>query len=94
MVQLNVLNQKKRICLQCGSKLILISKVTEQVDGSLFPQTTSIFRCSNNECQEKKDKEAAKRAEATNAKVIADQKRKTAREFSGKAAKEFASKKA
>ena len=89
-----MLNQKKRICLQCGSKLILISKVTEQVDGSLFPQTTSIFRCSNNECQEKKDKEAAKRAEASNAKAVADQKRKTAREFSGKAAKKFAAKKA
>jgi hypothetical protein len=88
-----VLNQKKRICLQCGSKLLLISKVTEQVDGSLFPQTTSIFRCSNNECQEKKDKEAAKRAEATSAKVIADEKRKTAREVSGRKAREFSGKK-
>lgn len=87
------MNQKKRICLQCGSKLLLISKVTEQVDGSLFPQTTSIFRCSNNECQEKKDKEAAKRAEATNAKVIADEKRKTAREVSGRKAREFSGKK-
>lgn len=69
-----MLNQK-RVCLQCGSKLILVSKVTERLEGSLFPQTTSIYRCSNNECQKEKDKAAAKRAEINNAKVVADKKR-------------------
>jgi hypothetical protein len=89
-----VLNQKKRVCIQCGFKLIVISRVTERVDGSLFPQTTTIFRCSNEGCQEKKDKEAERRAEANDIKAKADEKRKIARETSGKKAKEFSKKKA
>ncbi|MBU4098932.1 hypothetical protein KJ980_04775 [Patescibacteria group bacterium] len=89
-----MLNQKKRVCIQCGFKLIVISRVTGRVDGSLFPQTTTIFRCSNEGCQEKKDKEAERRAEANDIKAKADEKRKTARETSGKKAKEFSRKKA
>lgn len=85
--------QKKRICIQCGFKLLLVSKVTERVDGFLFPQTTSIFRCTNIECQKKKDSEARKRAEANDIKAKADEKRRIARESSGKTAKEFSRKK-
>lgn len=65
--------------MQCGSVLILVSKITEQVEGSLFPQTTSIYRCSNDECQEKKDKETAKRAEAQKVKIEADKRRSMVR---------------
>lgn len=49
------------ICNTCGSKLIFVSKVTETFDGSRFPQTTSIYRCSNKECQDEKDKQTALR---------------------------------
>lgn len=48
-------------CFQCGSPLILVSKVTEKMANSLFPQTTSIYRCSNQICQEKTEKETATR---------------------------------
>ena len=52
------------ICFQCNSKLILVSKVTEKATGSVFFQTTSIYKCSNEECQARKDKEADKRKQA------------------------------
>ena len=48
-------------CSQCGSSLILISEVTELREGSRFPQTTIKYRCSNEECQNEKDKQTAKR---------------------------------
>lgn len=48
-------------CFQCGSPLILVSKVTEKMANSLFPQTTSTYRCSNSVCQEKTDRETANR---------------------------------
>jgi hypothetical protein len=63
------------ICFQCGSPLILVSEVTEQVSGSRFSQTTTIYRCSNKECQEEKDKQKEKRIKLQSDKVIADQKR-------------------
>ncbi len=44
-------------CFQCGSNLILAQKITEHLEGSLFPQTTSTFRCSNIACQREKDKQ-------------------------------------
>jgi len=51
----------KPVCFQCGSHLVQISKVTSHPENSLFPQTTSIFRCSNEVCQAEKDKEEEKR---------------------------------
>lgn len=72
-----ILNQATttRTCFQCGSPLILVSEVTEQLEGVRFPQTTSIYRCSNKECQEEKDKEKAKRIKQREEKAIADKKR-------------------
>jgi len=48
-------------CFQCGSELIFVSKETVQLEGSRYPQTNTIYRCSNEECQKKKDKEKADR---------------------------------
>ncbi len=41
--------------------LIQVSNVTEKLEGSRFPQTTTEYRCSNLECQNEKDKQTAKR---------------------------------
>lgn len=62
-------------CSQCGSTLIFVSKVTEKVEGSFFPQTTIVYRCSNKECQDQKDQHMAKRYQIRKDKEIADQKR-------------------
>jgi hypothetical protein len=35
--------------------------VTEKNEGMLFPQTMSVFRCTNQICQEEKDKQTDKR---------------------------------
>ena len=58
-------------CFQCGSDLILISKVTEAFAGSLFPQTISTYRCVNKECQDEKDKQAAKNLKLQKEKEVA-----------------------
>ena len=44
-------------CFLCGSQLIFVSKETIRLDGSRYPQTNTVYRCSNIACQEKKDKE-------------------------------------
>ena len=31
--------------------------MTEHIEGSQFPQTSSTFRCSNKECQDEKDRQ-------------------------------------
>lgn len=64
-----------RKCFQCGSPLIFVSEVTDQQEGVRFPQTTIIYRCSNQACQDAKDKETAKRIKLREEKAIADQKR-------------------
>ncbi len=72
-------HKNSTICFQCNSKLILVSRVTEHVSGSVFSQTTSIYRCSNKVCQEKKDKEADKRMQIQKDKNVIDKKRSDAR---------------
>lgn len=67
-------------CFQCGSILIQISKVQSHPEGSLFPQTTSIFRCSNVECQAQKDKDEAKRMKLQEEKNEADKNRASQRQ--------------
>lgn len=64
-----------RKCFQCGSPLIFVSEVTEQQEGVRFPQTTIIYRCSNQACQDAKDKETAKRIKLREEKALADEKR-------------------
>ncbi len=67
-------------CFECGSILIKISETVTHPEGSLFPQTTSIFKCSNSECQAQKDKEAAKRRKLFAEKEEADRKRASQRQ--------------
>lgn len=62
-------------CSQCGSILIEISSVTESLEGSLFPQTTTLYRCSNLVCQEERDKETEKRIKLKEEKASTDQRR-------------------
>ena len=62
-------------CAECGSRLILISKVTEKLSGSLFPQTTFKYRCTDIDCQERKDKELEKRLILHKEKLIIENKR-------------------
>jgi hypothetical protein len=51
-------------CFQCNSKLILVKTWKETTPGGMFPQTFTIYRCSNEECQKQKDKEEVKRQQA------------------------------
>jgi aspartate carbamoyltransferase regulatory subunit len=62
-------------CSQCGSKLILINTVTEKLEGTLFPQTTSTYRCTNKECQDNRDKEMERRMALRKEKAVSDQRR-------------------
>lgn len=48
-------------CFQCGSDLILIKRETVKLEGTRYPQTNTVYRCSNEECQKKKDKDQADR---------------------------------
>ena len=64
-----------RRCSQCDSRLILVSKVTETLEGSRFPQTTSIYKCSNKECQDERERETAKRVKLKKEKDVALEKR-------------------
>lgn len=70
-----VKNNTAPICSQCGSRLIETSKITERIDGSLFPQTTTLYRCSNKECQEDRDEQTKKRLKMKKDKEIADLRR-------------------
>jgi len=51
----------KPICSQCGAELIFVKKETIQPEGTRYPQTNIVYRCSNDECQKKKDKEKVER---------------------------------
>ncbi len=48
-------------CAQCGSPLILVKQVTRVVEGARFPQTSSVYKCSNKECQSQREKDTEKR---------------------------------
>ncbi len=50
-----------RKCSTCGSDLTLVKSWTEKLDGNKFMQTTTIYHCSNQACQDQKDKEEVKR---------------------------------
>jgi hypothetical protein len=63
------------ICFTCGSPLIFVSESTELKEGSRFPQTSTKYRCSNQACQDEKDKQTAKRLKVLKEKEVNDQKR-------------------
>lgn len=67
------------LCFHCGSKLILISEVTEKAEGSTFPRTISKYRCSNKECQDEIDRQTAKRMKLKKEKEEMDKKRAKAK---------------
>jgi len=61
VVNNNVSKSSHPKCFQCGSILIFVSQVTVQPEGTRYPQTNTVYRCSNEECQKKKDKDKADR---------------------------------
>lgn len=62
-------------CSQCGSRLIFVSQVTELPEGSRFPQTSIKYRCSDQACQDEKDRQTAKRVKLIKDKAENDKKR-------------------
>lgn len=62
-------------CFQCNSPLILVSKETMQPEGSLYQQTNSVYRCSNEKCQKEKDEEKARRIQQMQNKAVLDKRR-------------------
>jgi hypothetical protein len=70
-------NNKKssNICFQCGSELIFVSQETMQPEGTRYAQINTVYRCSNVECQKKKDKEKAERLKLRQNKEIKDKER-------------------
>jgi hypothetical protein len=62
-------------CSQCGSALILVSKITEKLEGYRYAQTSTVYRCSNQDCQDDKDKETAKRLKFKEDRAQVDKKR-------------------
>lgn len=63
------------ICSRCGFELIFVSQETVRLEGMLYPQTNTIYRCSNTECQKKKEKESADRLKSRLDKEAIDKQR-------------------
>lgn len=75
MVNSSINKKSSNICGQCGSELILVSQETVQLEGTRYPQTNTVYRCSNLACQEKKDKEKADRLKLRENKEVIEKKR-------------------
>jgi hypothetical protein len=75
MVNRSVNKNSHPLCFQCGSPLIFISKVTVKPEGTRYPQTNTLYRCSNDACQEKKDKDKADRVKMRENREITEQAR-------------------
>lgn len=56
-----MVNSTNPICFLCGNMLIFVSQETVQPEGMRYPQTNTVYRCSNFACQEKKDKAKVER---------------------------------
>lgn len=69
------LKTKAPTCFVCNSPLIFISQATELPEGSRFPQTTIKYRCSNQPCQDEKEKQTAKRMKMMRDKAKNDKER-------------------
>lgn len=63
------------MCLHCGSKLILVSKKTDKIEGSSFPHTILKYRCPDKECQDEIDRQTAKRQKIQEEKEQIEKKR-------------------
>lgn len=69
-----------RHCAQCNGKLLLIGEVTEKVEGSRTPVTTEEYRCLDDLCQARIDKETSIRIKSRDER----QKKLNARKLQGK----------
>jgi hypothetical protein len=52
-----------------------VSEETIQPEGSIYAQTNTIYRCSNADCQQEKDKQQAERVEQRQKRADASKKR-------------------
>jgi hypothetical protein len=75
MVKSSVNKKSYPICFQCGSQLIFVSQETVQLEGTRYPQTNTVYRCSNDACQEKKDKDKADRLKLRQTREITEKER-------------------
>lgn len=75
MVKSSVNKNSHPLCSQCGSELILVSQEITQPEGTRYPQTNTIYRCSNEECQKKKDKEKVDRLKLKQKQAVTQQER-------------------
>jgi len=73
----NKINNKKTSnkCFQCGSDLIFVSQEIVQPDGSRYPQINTVYRCSNADCQKKKDKEKIDRQKLRETQAVTQKQR-------------------
>ena len=62
--------------------------MTEHLEGSQFPQTSSTFRCSNKECQDEKDRQVVLMEKALLDRKLATQKRLEDKQRKSKAGSE------
>ena len=62
-------------CSQCGSELIFVSKETVKPEGSRYAQINTIYRCSNDDCQKRKDKDKADRLKVRQNKELIEKER-------------------
>lgn len=70
----NILNSHPK-CNQCGCDLILVSQKTEKLGNSVMPMTTTVYRCSNQSCQEEIDKKISKHLELKEEREVSRQNR-------------------
>lgn len=63
------------ICRQCNSPLVFVEKTTQKLENSNFETTTTIYKCSNEECQKDIDSKSALRKKATEDQAAAREKR-------------------
>lgn len=75
MVNNSVNKKSVEKCFQCGSDLIYVSEETVRPEGARYPQTNIIYRCSNVECQNKKDKEKTDRLKLKQNRAVIEQER-------------------
>ena len=50
------------------------------MEGYRYPQTSTVYRCSNDTCQEEKDKETAKRMKLKEDRALVDKQREDLRQ--------------
>ncbi len=50
---------EKKLCTLCESPLIELEQVTKQLGNSQFPLSVTTYRCTNDECQKRKDDKRA-----------------------------------